>query len=164
MGEVVAGAPLCDFEALEALSSLFENSWLEVVGSREVGGIRVDTKPSPKPFSRRGEIAMTVALTALLFGLLVLTSPLRAPLPASTLPPHEDVFERSRWQDIETALEVYRLETGRYPDKLDRLWQSEWVTERQIEFAGYQLEYQCSEDGQSYELSAVAELSGSKES
>ena len=156
IAEIVAQAPLCDFEALEGLSSLFENGWLEIVGSREVGGLRVASKPAPKPASRRSEILMTGALAGLVVTLLLITAPLRVPPTSQALAPDKDVFRRAHWGDIEMALSVYREEQGNYPAKLALLISSEWITAGQLRFSGYQLQYTCSEDGQSYELTVTA--------
>ena len=72
------------------------------------------------------------------------------------LAPDKDVFLRAHWGDIEMALSVYREEQGHYPEKLALLISSEWITAGQLRFSGYQLQYTCAEDGQSYELTVTA--------
>jgi hypothetical protein len=156
IAEVVAEAPLCDFEALEGLHSLFENGWLEVVGSREVGGVRVASKPSPRPVSRRSEFAMTAALAGLVIVLTLITMPLRRAPSEAASSPEADVFQRERWGDVEMALEVYERANGRYPERLAQLVESEWLVASQLRFPGFTLVYECSESGGSYELSARA--------
>ena len=152
IAEIVAEAPLCDFEALEGLAGLFENGWLEVVGSREVGGAKIPVKPDPKPVSRKSEIVMTAALAGFVVVLFAVTAPLRVPPSATALSPTNDVFQRARWRDIEMALDVYRTENGSYPETLDRLVATEWLSASQLRFPGYELEYQPNSSGTDYEL------------
>lgn len=157
IAEIVAEAPLCDFEALEALNSLFEHGWLEVVGSREIGGVRVASKPSPKPISRRSEFAMIAALAGLVIALTLVTSPLRRAPSEAASSPEVDVFQRERWGDVEMALEVYERANGRYPGNLSALVETEWLASSQLRFPGYTLVYHCAADGHSYELDALPE-------
>jgi hypothetical protein len=152
LAEVVNQAPLTDYEAMEGIGRLLENRWIEITGVREVGGeMPVVTLPPPR-VSRSKEVLATVAYAAVLTLLLVLTLPLRAPQPAATGSPARDIYERSRWNDVEMALEVFRSEKGAYPAQLSELVASEWLRPPQLSFEGYRLVYRVSADGQSYRL------------
>ncbi|MGH7342453.1 MAG: DUF4388 domain-containing protein, partial [Candidatus Rokuibacteriota bacterium] len=119
VAEIVATAPLCDFEALEGLSNLFDNKWLEIVGSREVGGARVERKtektaPKRKPL----EWVLVGGIAFGLVGLVVATMPMRFHPPTEVGHPGTDPHERARMADIRAALAVYRHETGQFPSDL----------------------------------------------
>jgi hypothetical protein len=80
--------------------------------------------------------------------------PLRRPPAQSTVSPELDVYERTRWRDVEMALEVYQRESGGYPSDLAALVETEWLSGDQLSFPGYKLVYRPLADGQSYELTA----------
>lgn len=157
LAEIVAQSPLTDYEAMEGLSRLIENRWIEVVGQREVGA-EVPVSPPPAPsVSRTKELALTGALAVTILALLFVTAPLRAGRPASLLPPDRDIYQLTRWNDVQMALEVYEHEKGAYPPQLEDLVSSEWLRPSQLRFEGYRVLYQRSSDGTSYRLVAVAD-------
>ena len=142
VAEIVATAPLCDFEALEGLSSLFENKWLEVVGSREVGGSRVERKvEKPAPKRRPMEWIFVGGMAAGLVALVLATLPMRFRPPTAVGDPVTDPHERARLADVRAALAVYRHEHGRFPRDLTELVESEWLRAEQLRFPGYDLRY-----------------------
>jgi hypothetical protein len=155
LAEVVAQAPLTDYEAMEGIGRLLENRWIEITGSREVGGeVPQAEVPAPRP-SRSREIAATVAYAVVLVLLLVFTSPLRGGAPPVQGPPASDPFRRAGWSDVQMALDVYQAEKGVYPARLEDLVAGEWLRPAQLRFPGYRLQYSPSRDGTSYRLAAV---------
>jgi hypothetical protein len=158
LAEVVAQAPVTDYEAMEGIGHLLENRWIEIVGAREVGGeMPVVPEEVPAPVSRGKEILATLVYAAVLTLLLIFTSPLRQNPSAASPVPTQDVFERGRWGDLEMALEVYRCEKGVYPGRLQDLVTGEWLRSSQLKFSGYRLDYVPGADGASYRLEAVPE-------
>lgn len=156
LAEIVQESPLTDYEAMEGLARLLESRWIEIVGKREVGG---EAPAAPEPVrrvSRSREFVLTGLLAGVAVLLLVLTTPLRAPVPGSGLPPDRDFDQRSRWNDVQMAIEVYHAEKGAYPPALGDLVQSEWLRSGQLRFDGYDLRYQRADDGTAYTLMAVA--------
>ena len=153
VAEIVANAPLCDFEALEGLSTLFENKWLEVVGSREVGGTRIERKvetgaPKRKPMEWVFVGSIAVGLVAL----VVTTTPMRFRPPTEVGHPGSDPHERARMADIRAAIAVYRHENGHFPSELSQLVKAEWMRAEQLRFPGYELRYVVLPDGRGYTL------------
>jgi len=157
LGEIVQEAPLTDYEAMEGLARLLESRWIEIVGKREVGGEAPPQQVVPeRRVSRAKEFVLTGALAAVAVALFVLTTPLRTPVPTSGLSPDRDFDQRSRWNDVQMAIEVYRADKGAYPPALDDLVQNEWLRPTQLRFDGYELRYRRTDDGSSYTLTAVA--------
>src|SRR5215831_556907 len=156
LAEIVQEAPLTDYEAMEGLARLLESRWIEIVGKRDVGGEAPEAPMPVRRVSRTKEIVLTGALSGVAVLLLVLTTPLRAPFHASGLPPDRDFDQRSRWNDVRMALEVYHAEKGAYPAQLDDLVRSEWLRANQLKFDGYDVRYVRANDGSTYKLSAVA--------
>jgi hypothetical protein len=155
LAEVVAQSPLTDYEAMEGVGRLLENRWIEIVGTREVGGEVPETEaPAPRP-SRSREIAATVAYAFVLVLLLVFSSPLRRGPSPPAGPPESDPFRRAAWCDVAMALDAYQAEKGAYPGRLEDLVAGEWLRPSQLRFAGYRLEYAPSHDGAAYRLRAV---------
>jgi hypothetical protein len=160
VAEIVAEAPLCDFEALEGLASLFENRWLEVVGSREIGGSRIEHKktveaaPVRKPTPQWG---VAVGLTFVVLAALAAWQPLRYRPSGEAISPERDPHQRARLDDVRAALAVYRHEHGHYPTSLDELVRSEWLQPGQLRFPGHTLRYELTEGGRQYLLDAEPE-------
>lgn len=158
LAEVVAQAPLTDYEAMEGIGRLIENRWIEIVGAREVGGEVPESEPVAisRP-SRAREFLAAVVYAAALVLVLVFSSPLREAESNSGLPPARDPYLRARWMDVETALDVYRAEKGSYPARLDDLLAGEWLRPSQLRFAGYSLRYVTDADRAGYRLEALPE-------
>ncbi len=156
LAEVVAQAPVTDYEAMEGIARLLENRWIEIIGTREVGGEVPVVEPAPPVrVSRAKEMWATAAFAVVLVVLLAVTSPVRrVRTPMRTLPT-QDVFERTRWADLVMALEVFRCEQGSYPHRLEELVRTDWLHPAQLRFAGYDLRYERSRDGTSYRLEAM---------
>jgi hypothetical protein len=155
LAEVVAQSPLTDYEAMEGVGRLMENRWIEIVGTRDVGGDVPEAEiPAPRP-SRSREIAATGAYAVALVLLLIFSSPLRRGSPAAPGPPESDPFGRRSWIDVQMALDVYQAEKGVYPERLEDLVTGEWLRPSQLRFAGFRLQYAPSNDGSAYRLAAV---------
>jgi len=155
LAEIVQEAPVTDYEAMEGLARLLESRWIEIVGKREVGGEAPEAPMPVRRVSRAKEFVLTGMLAGLAVLLLVITAPLRSPIAPSGLAPDRDFDQRSRWNDVTMALEVYKAEKGAYPAQLDDLVQSEWLRSNQLKFDGYELRYVRANDGTTYRLSAA---------
>jgi len=154
LAEIVQEAPVTDYEAMEGLARLLESRWIEIVGKREVGG-EVPQEPVPvRRVSRTKEFVLTGMLAGMAVLLFAISAPLRSPIAPSGLSPDRDFDQRSRWNDVTMALEVYKAEKGAYPAQLDDLVQSEWLRTNQLKFDGYELRYIRANDGSTYRLSA----------
>lgn len=155
LAEIVQESPLTDYEAMEGLARLLESRWIEIVGKREVGGESPAVPEPVRRVSRTKEFVLTGLLAGVAVLLLVLTTPLRTPVPGSGLPPDRDFDQRSRWNDVRMAIEVYHAEKGAYPPALEDLVRSEWLRAGQLRFEGYDLRYERADDGSLYTLTAV---------
>lgn len=157
VAEIVAEAPLCDFEALEGLASLFENRWLEVVGSREIGGSRIEIrkKVEPAPARKRTvEWTAAVGLTFVILAGMAAWQPLRYRPTDEAISPESDPHQRARLDDVRAALAVYRHENGQYPPNLEELVRTEWLQPSQLRFPGHALRYEIRDGGRAYDLQA----------
>ena len=155
LAEVVAQAPLTDYEAMEGVGHLLENRWIEIVGTRDVGGeVPEAAPPAPRP-SRSRELAATFAYAALVVALLVVSAPLRGGPAPPRVAPYEDPYGRMAWEDVRMALAAYHAEKGAYPERLEDLVAGEWLRAAQLRFRGYTLRYEAGRDGSGYRLTAV---------
>ena len=152
VAEVVAVAPLSEYEAYEALDRMLDAQWIEIVGRRDPG-LPPPRKAAPTPgrtLSPARELTVAVlilmAAVGLHFGAVFL-------LPRPTPPdPRHDVFAQAQLGEIRTSLELYRREKGVYPPKLSALVEDDWVGVAQTRIQSYQVRYHAEAGGQSYRL------------
>lgn len=152
LAEVVAAAPLSEYETLEALQRMVEAGWIEPIGRRAPGQAE-PAQTAPAPAVRRvrweRELAIAAALVAVLLGLR-LTARLVAPPSAPTA--RTDVFAAAQVRDLRMALDLYRREHGTYPATLQDLAAGDWLSADALRVGGREVGYRVRPDGQAYEL------------
>ena len=154
VAEIVAAAPLSEYEAYEALQRMHDSNWIEFVGRRAPG-----KAPPPPPVVKRkpgyrrprplGEIVVAIGILALVFGLRYASTRLPAGRSAS---PANDVFAAAQVRDLHYALDLYHCERGSYPGRLEDLVEDRWVSREQLSLPGYILSYRAESSGQAYRL------------
>ena len=152
LGEVVAAAPLSEYETYEALQRMVEAGWVEGVGRREPGHAPPATEApaAARPARIRWERELALALVLIAtIAALRLASHLVAPGPA---PAVSDVFAAAEIRDVRMALDLYRREHGVYPPELQELVAARWLSHDQLHVAGHELHYSCQRGGQDYRL------------
>ena len=154
VAEVVEAAPLSEYEAYESLDRMLEAQWIEVTGRREPGNVpaparRIVTAPPPSTSIPR-EVFAGVLVLAIAVGLHFGARALQAQRPVPD--PKADVFAVMQVEQLRSALELYRRETGAYPKSLEALVADDWVSPAQIRFDGYRLRYRLERDGDSYKI------------
>jgi hypothetical protein len=156
--EVVEAAPLCEYEAYEALHRMLDSNWIEFVGRRDPGQVvAVAVAGSPVTRAVRAvpvrslfrELVVAAIVLAMLFGLRVASGKMD---PTRTPPPADDVFAAAQLRDVRFALELYHRETGAYPHHLEDLVDGRWLAPEQATVPGFLLTYEPRDNGQDYEL------------
>lgn len=149
--EIVAAAPLSEYETYEALHNMLETGWLEVTGQRAPGITLPPARPvaaQPARPAWRRELA-TAALIALAVTLLRLGAHVIAPpVPAAAT----NAFASAQLRDVRMALDLYRRERGAYPDRLEALAEARWLPEDRLRVRGYDLRYRPEDGGAAYDL------------
>jgi len=143
LGELVAEAPLTDFEAYEALFRLIEAGWIEIMGRRAPQQVVEEIAPlRSSGLSSTWRIEGALAGAALVLILLVQGLAWKtthgSPQPAT---PAQNVFATLGMRDVRFALEVERARTGQYPPTLETLVTSGWLEKSQLKPAGHALLY-----------------------
>lgn len=154
VAEIVAAAPLSEYEAYEALQRMHDSNWIEFVGRRAPG-----KAPPPPPVVKRkpghrrarplGEIVVAIGVLALVFGLRWASTRLPAGRSAN---PANDVFASAQVRDLHYALDLYHRERNSYPARLEDLVEDRWVSREQLTLPGYILSYRADAAGQAYRL------------
>jgi len=157
MDEVVAAAPLSEYETYEALQRMVEAGWVEPVGRREPGlappplELPVAARPARVRWER--DLAVAVLLIAAVVVLRV-TSHFVAP--AAARPVSMDIFAAAQVRDLRMALDLYRREHGSYPGGLQELVADRWLSHDRLRVAGHEVLYRRQRDGQDYRLDLAA--------
>jgi hypothetical protein len=157
--EIVATAPLTEYETYEALDRMLREHWLEVIGRRDPSDQEgASLKPAPRRIhvpvlSWTREVAVA-ALVGILFAALTLASQAyrRSMVPP---PPQRDGVVSTRLNDVRYALELYRRDRGLYPPSLQQLVEDDWLPPRTLHVPGYQLVYLPESAGSQYSLELV---------
>ncbi len=151
--ETVRLAPLCEYEAYEALHRMLEAKWIELAGRREPGEAARPSRESKKSEGSRRpvlwELVVLVAVVGILFVSRHLGQALTAPPPPA---PSHDVFTAARLRNLRSALELYRRQYGAYPARLEDLVSGHWITPDQERVNGYVVLYLSPRRGASYRL------------
>ena len=157
MDEVVAAAPLSEYETYEALQRMFDAGWLEVVGRRDPG---LAPPPVVLPVTERTtrprwkwDLAVAILLIATVAALRVPPHLLTPAAPHSTA---TDIFAAAQLRDVRMALALYRREHGAYPAALRDLVATRWLSRDQLRIAGHDLSYRRGLDGREYGLDLTA--------
>jgi len=152
--EIVATAPLSEYEAYEALNRMLEANWIEFVGRRDPGlttaapALRRPSLGVPRRSLAR-ELAFAVLVIAVFLGLRFGS---RLVAPASARPQPNDVFAAAQLRELRFALDLYRREHGFYPRRVEDLVDGHWLTSDQTRLPGFALSYRPQRDGQDYSL------------
>jgi hypothetical protein len=158
MDEVVAAAPLSEYETYEALQRMSDAGWLEVVGRRDPGlaapplALPVPVRPGRARWERDAVVA--VVLCAVVAALRLAA---HFVTPSAPLPVAGDVFAAAQVRDVRLALDLYRREHGAYPPRLDELVATRWLSRGQLRVAGHDLAYRAGPDGRDYRLDITAD-------
>jgi hypothetical protein len=151
--EVVAAAPLSEYETYEALQRMVEAGWVEPVGRREPGHAPPPVEhPTPAGSARvRWERDLSMALLLVVaFAILRVSTHFLASAPVGHA--GTDIFAASQVRDLRMALDLYRREHGAYPAGLQELVAEDWLSRDQLLVAGHELRYLRRSDRQSYQL------------
>jgi hypothetical protein len=155
VAEIVAAAPLSEYECYEALQRMHDSNWIEFVGRRDPGlapappPARKTHDPSRPRASAVREIAVVLMVLAAVFGLRFVSSHVRIGNRATAT---NDVFAGAQVRDIRYALDLYRRERGSYPGRLEDLVEDRWVSRDQTHMPGYLVLYRAVAGGQAYQL------------
>jgi len=153
VAEIVAAAPLTEYETHEALHRMMEAQWLEFVGRRDPGEAPPEAPAKAAP--RRGR-ALAREFLAVAVGLVVLAGLVAGgrfvSRPAPPRSAAQDVFVVAQLRDLRKVLELYRREHGAYPAKLDDLVADDWLTARDLTIPDYHLRYRRLGDGADYRI------------
>jgi hypothetical protein len=153
VAEVVAAAPLTEYEAYEAIHRLMEAEWVEFVGRRDPGV--QEPPPDVREVVARGgrllrEVAAVAAALLVLAGTIAAGRVLTRTSAAATHGP--DVFAATQIRDLRQVLELYKHEHGSYPDRLGQLVEDDWLTQDRLEIPDYRLRYTREASGQDYRI------------
>jgi len=155
--EIVATAPLTEYETHEALDRMLNEHWVEVIGHRDPGEVSVPE--TVKPPARRivlpvlswtREVLVAVMIGLLFYGLALASKSYRQSLVPP--PPQQDGVVCTRLNDVRYALELYRRDRGAFPATLQQLVEDDWLPARRLEIPGYLLVYQPDHAGTTYSL------------
>ena len=157
LDEVVAAAPLSEYETYEALQRMVEAGWVEVVGHREPGlaPAPLELPSAARPVRARWGRDLTVAVLLIAaVAVLRVTSHFVAREVAT--PASMDIFAAAQVRDLRMALDLYQREHGAYPAGLQQLVVEHWLDRDRLQVAGHELSYRRQRDGQDYRLGLSA--------
>ena len=157
LDEVVAAAPLSEYETYEALQRMVEAGWVEVVGRREPGLAPppLELPGSTRPARVRWERELTLAIL-LIAAVVTVRVTSRFIAPASARSATTDIFAAAQVRDLRMALDLYRREHGVYPAGLQELVSERWLARDRLQVAGHELRYHSQREGQDYQLELSA--------
>jgi hypothetical protein len=158
LAEVVAEAPLTEWETYEALDRMIQMEWIVFSGRREPDPDEArEAKPAlaeaPRsaPLVRHSfarELALVAIVAVAAVGLRFAGDALRARTTIRT----DDVFVTAQIRDVRYALEMHRRERGGYPSRLEDLAADRWIRPAQLRIPGHRIYYHLSGSNQEYEL------------
>jgi len=156
VSEVVAAAPMTEFETYDILNRMLESNWVEMT-TRRIGAPPpepVAAAPIHAPARRRfgfvREMAMMILIGAALLGMRAATR-LLEPYTAHRATT-DDVFAAAQLRDLRVALDLYRRERSAYPPRLEDLVKDAWIAPGQVRMRGYVLYYRPLRGGDDYQL------------
>ena len=155
VAEVVKAAPLCEFEAYEALNRMLEAHWIEFVGRRDPGIVSPTTTLLPRVLLERhgpGWARELVVAGVMLASVLLVRLTASRIHAREAADPASDVYATSAVRDLRHAVELYERERGQLPGRLEDLVEDRWLTESQLRMPGYVVHYRRLEGGQDFEL------------
>ncbi len=162
VAEIVAAAPLTDYEASEALQRMVDAGWLEFLGRRDGDAgelppspafdqqeppLLVNPLPTARSWAREAAVTAFGVVWVLLLGLgaHTLRSPARDHGP-------NPVFAAAQARDVHMALGLYRREHGQYPGRLEDLVEDRWLERSQLMVGGQPFHYRPELRADTYQL------------
>ena len=154
VAEVVHAAPLCEYEAYEALNRMLQQHWIEFVGRKDPGVVAPPpvTRPARAESQAPRWVHEAVVAGAMVLAVLfvrVAAAHIHAP---HRLDPANDVYAASDERDLRYAVELFARERGTLPRRLEDLVEDRWLAESQLHVPGYVVQYRLLEGGQEYQL------------
>ncbi len=155
VAEVVAAAPLSEYEAYESLFRMLDSKWITFSGRRDPGitspSAPIGPPPRPGPrgpaWLREGAVAIAVVAA------VALASLFSASLQGLSRPDFEnDVYAAARARDLKLAVDLFARERGEFPHRLADLADDRWIEPAELMVPGFAVTYRVSEGGASYEL------------
>ncbi len=158
LDEIVAQVPLTRYETLEAIDRLMRMEWVEVVGRRDVGPepeqAEVRVAPTVVPVRRpvQRSFASEMAVTGVMaLGIMILAL-IGFGLRRATAISADDVFVAAQLRDLRYALDLYRLEHGTYPARIEDLAADRWVRPEWLRVPGHDIYYDFPGGSSEYEV------------
>jgi uncharacterized protein DUF4388 len=155
VAEVVEAAPLCEYEAYEALHRMLEARWIEIAGRRDPGrgvGMQPERRPDRTARRRASIGGQLLVATGALLAVAGLQFAARLIRPQAARAPADDVFAATQLGHIRYALDLYRRERGSYPERLRTLVEDDWVDPAMVNLPGYRIQYRMVQEGNDYRL------------
>ncbi len=153
IAEVVAAAPLTEYETHETLHRLMEAGWVEISGRRDPGLVAVEEPPRSSPGRRRAmarELFVSAGAMVVVAALLAGGHFVSRAAPAERGP--ADIFVATQMRDLRKVLELYQREHGGYPERLEQLVEDRWLSTRELEVPGHRLRYRREGTGADYRI------------
>lgn len=157
--DIIAAAPMLEYETYEALHRMYEAGWVMVQGgpppaapaqtkARMTTPIQGAKRHSPRRGVLVKELAMAGLVVVAVLGARFATAALHPAMPQAA----DDPFVTSQLHDLEYALDLYFEDRGRYPEQLEELVAGWWLPEHRLQFPGRTLRYERYPDGDTYML------------
>jgi hypothetical protein len=150
--QIIAAAPLSEYETCEALQNMIEAGWLEVTGHRAPGSQPPPVRAAVAPRTARPVWKHELATAALLIAAIALLRAGSYALAPPTVPAAPNAFAAADVRDVRMALDLYHREHGVFPGHLEELADTRWLAKDQLRVPGYDLRYRCERDGLDYDL------------
>ncbi|RMG12237.1 MAG: DUF4388 domain-containing protein [Deltaproteobacteria bacterium] len=153
--DIIDRSRLGEFETCKALANLVEEGYLRAIepkgkSTRPVAGSERDLVRTVKRTAVQAGIGLFVL--AVMATLALLAVRMSSPLGTRYVPrTGEELLAGNALARLEQALEVYRLETGSYPERLDRLVEAGLVHRAELSWP-YGTPYWYQRNGDGYEL------------
>lgn len=161
IAEIVAAAPLTDYEALEALHQMIEAQWIEIKGRRDpaVEALSPDlthaAEAAEEAESDGRWIRQVVVGIAVVAVWVCLSLGGRLLHPAAAAGTDPDPYAASRLRVVRLALDLYAHQNGRYPERLEELSAGFWVDPQRLVIPGHSIVYEVRPDGLRYDLAVT---------
>lgn len=152
VAELIADAPMIEFEAKDALARLLEAGLIGFGGRREASASPTPTRPTrtTSALPRFGrELAVAVAVI-LIVGLARLCAHGLDTL--AVTPGASDAYAAAAVRDLRATIELYARDHGHLPSRLSDLSEDRWIEERHLRIPGQIVRYRVLAGGADYEL------------
>src|SRR5262245_1743965 len=160
VAQVVAAAPLSEYEAYESLHRMLEAHWIQFTGRRDPGlpSIPVPARPRVEDAHRVPAWLREIGVAVAVLAVVALVHLVAARVTLSSRIDHEhDVYALARLRDLRQAVELFARDRGSYPRNLEDLVDDRWIEPAELKVPGYTVQYAVSEGGADFQLTlAVA--------